>query len=170
MKRLNFFLITLFLTPPLYADRRGDQGLGIMLGNPTGLSAKFWMDDLWAIDGAIGIDRSEFDVHLTILRHDFIWVNRIGNKWGWFQRLTTEGDLPYYFGAGPRILFEDKEEIGIRFPVGLSYLPHQSPWEIFLEVAPVFRLTPSTGFNGDFSVGVRYYFQAIRPRVGGVNP
>lgn len=143
-------------------QRSGDQGYGFMVGNPTGFSTKVWLDENFAFDGAAGIARSEFDLHVSLLWHHFRWTDRVAG--GWMARITEAGEFPFYIGIGPRLLFEDDREWGIRFPVGLSFLPHQSNWEFFTEVAPVLRVTPHTGFNGDFAAGVRYYFRTIRPR------
>ncbi len=148
---------------PVKAERRGDQGYGVMAGNPSGLSAKIWLDENAAVDGAVGIDRGEFDLHATFLWHVFNWLPSAKGQTDQLSQLIQDGELPLYFGAGPRILFEHNREVGIRFPVGLSYLPKNSPWEGFAEVAPVMRLTQSFGFNGDFAVGIRYYIPAIRP-------
>lgn len=166
MKRL--FLLAVFvglLASPVLAQRNGDQGYGLMFGNPSGFSTKFWLDDTWALDGAIGVARGEFDIHMDLLRHSMSWHDMFEKKWDWFQRLLNKGNLPVYIGVGPRLLFEEKEEFGIRVPLGVSFFPHESNWEVFTEVAPVLRLTPNTGFNGDFGIGVRYYFKSIRPRI-----
>ncbi|MCB4756716.1 MAG: hypothetical protein LHV69_06745, partial [Elusimicrobia bacterium] len=149
---------------PLRAERAGDQGYGVMVGNPSGLSAKYWLDEKAAIDGALGVARGEFDIHLTLLYHIFNWLPEGESRKDAFHRHVQNKELPLYVGIGPRLLFEHEEELGIRFPIGMSFLPQKSPWEIFFEVAPVLRLTPNGGFNGDFAVGVRYYIPAIRPK------
>lgn len=136
----------------------GDQGYGIMLGNPSGLSGKFWFSNEIALDGAIGIDRGEVDAHVSFLYHDFDVLRRSG------VHLPSNMDSAFYLGLGPRILFADNDEFGIRFPFGISLFPHGTPWEIFGEIAPVLRLTPDVGFNGDIAIGARYYFDTIRPR------
>ncbi len=156
--------VLIFTASVSHATRRGDQGVGVMLGNPSGFSYKFWLDDSFGIDGAAGIAQGEFDMHATLLYHNFGTARRWAETSSFFRSLTADGDLPWYFGAGPRILFEDKSEFGIRFPVGFSFLPHRSPWETFVEFAPVWRFTPDMGFDADFALGVRYYFPAIRPR------
>lgn len=146
----------------LRAERRGDQGLGVMVGNPSGLSWKLWMDENLAIDAAVGVARSEFDIHTTLLWHNFNLTK--GTNISFLDRANANGSLPVYFGVGPRALFEHDMEFGIRFPVGMAYLPNNGPWEFFGEFAPVLRLTPDQGFNGDFAIGARYYFPAIRPK------
>jgi hypothetical protein len=146
-------------------DRAGDQGVGVMLGNPSGLSYKIFMDNHVAIDAAVGADRGEFDVHADLLWHNFDVARNLRANSKFFEQITDAGDLPVFFGAGPRLLFAEDTELGVRFPFGVSFLPHKSPWEFFLELAPVMRFTPDFGFNGDFGIGVRYYFPSIKPRI-----
>lgn len=142
-----------------YGASSGDQGVGVMLGNPTGVSGKFWLDDRVAIDGAFGIAQGELDTHVTLLLHDEQLLKTLG-----IQKTSSAKVLPVYIGAGPRILFDDDTEVGLRVPLGLSYFPDKSEWEFFGELAPVIRFTPSSGLDLDFAVGARYYFKAIRPK------
>jgi hypothetical protein len=157
---LGLGLAALLLAPKFsWAEKgSGDQGYGIMLGNPSGLSAKFWFSNQIAIDGALGVDRGELDAHVTFLYHDHSLLQQ------WNIPEPTNTDMSLYVGAGPRFLFADNDEFGIRFPVGVTFFPRSTPWEFFAELAPVLRLTPDTGFNGDFGIGARYYFDTIRPR------
>lgn len=146
---------------PAFAQRTGDQGIGVMLGNPSGFSYKMFVNERVGVDAAFGVDQGELDTHVTVLFHDFDFLRRSPS----FNGITASGDAPVYFGIGPRILFADDDaEFGIRLPVGLSYFPHQTPWEAFFEIAPVVRLTPDAGLDLDAALGVRYYFPAIRPR------
>ncbi len=160
--RITFIaLLVLAAVHPVFAERRGDQGYGLMLGNPSGLSAKMWINETVALDGAVGVARSEFDIHTTLLFHKFDWTSPSFPVS--MQDADKRNELPIYFGFGPRLLFEEEKEFGLRFPVGLSYLPQNNPWEFFFELAPVLRITEEVGFNGDFAIGARYYFKAIRP-------
>lgn len=163
MKR--FFILGLLMAVsvrPLLAERKGDQGLGLMLGNPSGLSFKMWLDEKVAFDGAVGVDQGEFDAHATLLFHNFTWAKNINDRL--IKGITDNGEFPFYFGVGPRALFDNKTELGVRFPVGLAFLPHNTTWEFFAEVAPVLRLTPSSGVDADYALGLRYYFPAVRAR------
>jgi hypothetical protein len=160
----TFSFFTFLFLSSVQAERKGDQGLGAMLGNPTGLTWKMWLDGPLAVDAAVGVQQGELDGHATLLWHGFDWLEKIFPHSPAIKNSLQKSDIPIYVGIGPRILFEDKEEIGIRIPVGISVLPHNSKWEFFAEVAPVFRLTPDQGVDGDMALGVRYYFPAIRPR------
>lgn len=142
------------------AERWGDQGVGVMVGNPTGFSYKVFVDERLAVDAAFGVDQHQLDAHATLLFHDFNLVRQSPS----LSSLTANADIPVYIGIGPRLLFDNDTELGIRLPVGFSIFPHRTPWEIFTELAPVIRLTPESGVDFDFSIGVRYYIAAIRPR------
>jgi len=152
-------LLMIGLCRQAFAGNAGDQGFGIMFGNPTGVTGKYWLDDVWALDGALGADRGEFDVHM-----DFLWHNE--EFLGQHNLLPKDLDakVPVYLGAGARVLFADKAEFGIRFPVGVSVLPNNTDWEFFGEFAPVLRVTPDVGINADYALGVRYYFRAIHAK------
>jgi hypothetical protein len=126
-----------------------DFGLGIILGEPTGISAKKWLDDKSALDGAVAwslVTPSSFHLHADYLYHDFNLFN------------VKKGKLPLYFGIGFRIRIGDEDRIGIRIPVGICYIFEQSPLDIFFELGPVLDLTPATRLRLTSSVGIRYFF------------
>lgn len=144
---------------PVAAQRQGDQGVGVMLGNPSGFSYKIFLDERFGLDAALGVAQGEPDAHVTLLIHDFDILKRSPA----FRDFN--GDSALYVGFGPRSLFDDDDtEFGLRVVAGMSMFPSASPWEFFGELAPVLRLTPNSGTDFDFAVGLRYYFPAIRPR------
>jgi len=113
LKKVIFTIGMIFiLSGSLHALGGGDQGFGLMIGNPSGLSGKFWLNEDVALDAAVGIARSEFDVHASFLVHND-WFY----QWGWI-RPQANFDFPVYYGVGPRLLFEGEHEFGLRFPVG----------------------------------------------------
>ncbi|HEU0038897.1 MAG TPA: hypothetical protein VFR76_06460, partial [Verrucomicrobiae bacterium] len=67
----------------------GDRfGAGLILGEPTGASLKYWLNDTMALDGAIGWSfHRETDLHL---HSDVLW-----HKFDLFS--VPEGRLPLYF-------------------------------------------------------------------------
>ena len=60
-----------------------------------------------------------------------------------------------------RVLFREgrnsDDKIGIRIPVGLSYLFANSPLEFFVEVVPLLDLSPDTELDFNGGLGLRYY-------------
>jgi len=123
-------------------------GAGIIIGNPTGLSAKLWTGGNNAFQ--FGLAWSFSGNSSLLLQADYLWH---------FSGIAvSEGKLPIYAGAGIRLKFNDDLGLGIRIPVGLDYMFANTPLDIFLEVVPVVKLTPSTGFDVDAGVGIRYWF------------
>jgi hypothetical protein len=135
----------------------GSFGLGIIIGDPTGLSAKLWTGNNTALDAAVawsflGNDGNNnhnrvLHVHADLLFHNFSLFN------------VDRGRLPLYYGIGGRIKFhEDNNRIGIRIPVGLEYIFEGNNVDMFLEVVPLFDLTPETEFGFNGGIGIRYFF------------
>lgn len=127
----------------------GDFGAGIVLGEPTGLTAKLWVGERTAVDAAVAWSFSEEDalyLHANYLYHFF------------HENPDLPKALSAYVGAGGKIVFRSDTELGIRVPVGLSYQLEQVPIEVFLEVAPGVLLVPDTDADIGAGIGVRYYF------------
>jgi hypothetical protein len=131
-------------------------GLGLMLGEPTGLSLKYWIDDIRGIDGAFAWSLSDdgaFQLHSDYLINN----HQISNSEQW----------PVYYGLGARIMFnhdegkhhDDKIVFGFRVPLGISYLFEEDmPYEFFFEIAPILDVAPKAELNVNASVGLRFYF------------
>jgi hypothetical protein len=139
-------------TPASTTNYRGGRfGAGLILGEPTGASLKYWLNDTLAVDGAIGWSfHRETDLHLhsDVLWHKFDLIS------------VPEGRMPLYFGVGARVKFRDNDDdqVGIRVPVGVSYIFEKVPVDIFLEVAPVIDFTPSVRGGFTAGIGARYWF------------
>ncbi|MBN1115711.1 MAG: hypothetical protein JXA77_00780 [Bacteroidales bacterium] len=124
-------------------------GLGVILYEPTGISGKMWTGETTAFDAAAGWSLGSVDVlhlHADFLAHRFDLIN------------VNKGRLPLYFGIGAKLVLADDPRIGIRVPVGLSYLFSDAPLDAFLEIVPTLDLIPSTDFDIDGALGLRYYF------------
>ncbi len=135
---------------PSAAQDRG-AGLGVVLGEPTGVSLKLWTGRRTAIDAAVAWSfgrNGSLHLHADYLVHDFYLLK------------TRTGRLPVYYGIGVRIRYEDAAtgRVGIRFPVGMCYLFADAPLDIFVELGPVFDLVPRTEATIAGGIGIRYYF------------
>lgn len=165
MKVLSSALILLLLSGVSGAAMAGQgegTGLGIILGEPTGLSIKKWTGTGQAIDFGIAWSFSEnnsFHFHADYLIHSFDILETDG----------SEGKIPVYFGLGGRLkLSEDEDDgkgrnnedslIGIRIPFGISYLFRDAPVDIFMEIVPVLDIAPDTEFDLNGAIGARFYF------------
>jgi hypothetical protein len=124
-------------------------GIGIILGEPTGVSGKLWLGGSNALDMAAAWS-FKGDDHV-LLQADYVWHS--------FNVISvSSGRLPIYFGIGGRVLLVDDPYIGVRVPVGLDYLFSNAPVDIFLEIVPILDLAPATDFDLGGGIGVRYWF------------
>lgn len=128
-------------------SRYSNTELGIILGEPTGISFKSWQSDNTAIDGAVAWSFGEngsVHLHADYLRHNWLDVER--------------GGLAFYYGLGARAVFADESKFGARIPVGLQYLFPDTRLSMFFEVAPTLNLIPDTDFGVNGGIGVRFFF------------
>jgi hypothetical protein len=125
----------------------GNLGIGALLGEPTGVTVKVWTGNRSALDvGAawsLGGENEALHLHADYLMHS------------WFDE--TE-ELALYYGIGGRINFEDDPAIGVRIPIGLTYVFNEIPFDLFVEAAPIVDFAPETEFAGNGAVGLRFYF------------
>ncbi len=124
-------------------------GAGIILGEPTGICAKLWLGDTMAVDAAFAwslFKNTAFLIHADYLFH-------LMNP---FE--IPKGDIAIYVGVGGRVNFGNVFKLGVRIPLGITYIFEKVPLDIFLEINPILDLIPTTSFDGGGSIGVRFYF------------
>jgi hypothetical protein len=152
LKKIWLLGLTLLLLPLLSLARDGAFGLGVILGDPTGLSWKVWTGSKTAFAGAAAWSlgrRDFFHPHVDYLFHKENLIR------------VSKGRLPFYYGVGVRFLFREDDQsdkVGIRFPLGLEYLFVSPSLGVFLEFVPIFDLSPKTAVDLNGAIGVRYYF------------
>ena len=124
-------------------------GLGVILGEPTGVSFKTWLSKTQAIDAAAAWsfgNKSAFHLHADYLLHS------------WSLIRVDRSNIPIYYGIGARLKFEDDNRFGVRFPVGITVFIREAPIDFFLEIVPILNLAPATDFDLNAAIGARYYF------------
>ncbi len=130
-------------------------GLGIIAGDPYGLSGKYWVNKNQAVDAFAGVDldhSESFQLHADYLFHNYSMFNVKNNP------------IALYLGAGPKFVFDDHEHdgdtsFGLRFPLGLSYVFPHDPIELFSELAPAVDIAPESEFQLNWGLGFRFYFK-----------
>ena len=154
MSQMNFIkliLCLLLFSVVIYAQDK-DFGLGIMLGEPTAISGKYWTSSTNAWDFGLGYSfvnaENKTSIHADYLYH-------IPNF------IKAKYRMPFYYGFGFRLRFHSNESsnIGARGVTGLAMLLDEIPLDIFFELAPVFSLFPKTSLNLDAAIGARYFFK-----------
>jgi hypothetical protein len=124
-------------------------GLGLIVGEPTGISFKYWTGSTTAFDAALAwsfIDEGAFHIHGDYIFHNMRLIS------------VPEGTLPFYYGIGARLKTSHDSRLGVRVPLGLAYLFNSAPVDIFLEIVPILDLTPKTDFSINAAIGARYFF------------
>ena len=141
-------LVTIF-SGAAFAQSNG-FGLGIILGEPTGISAKYWTTSSTAFDFGLGYSfrkYSRLHLHADYLFH----IKNLSH--------TTE-NISFYYGPGVRlrVVENGNSRLGFRFDVGLVWIPRNAPVDVFLEIAPLLDIIPSTDFTVNGGIGVRFFF------------
>ncbi len=142
--------LTLFMPSSILQAQMDGWGVGLILGEPTGISTKIWLDDQSAIDGALAWsfdDDGFLHLHADYLRHNFSIAN------------VNSGQLPLYFGVGPKIVLKEDAELGVRVPFGAAYHFEGAPLDLFIEAVPILDLAPSTDLDFNIGLGARFYIE-----------
>lgn len=163
MARVVLALCVILAASPAVAEddgraEKGTLGAGIIIGEPTGISAKLYVKDDQAIQAAAGFAfvGGGIHVHADYVFHPLILQSRDS-----FVLLA-------YLGPGLRLIqYRDGREtsyaaLGIRGVGGLLFDFKNNPLDAFVEVAGVLEY----GFDDDegfgpalnAAAGVRYYF------------
>lgn len=127
--------------------------LGVYLGQPSGLSAKYYINQKNAIDGiaawGFGVAGAGYMVIAVDYLFNFPNVVKIEKE-----------TFPLYVGPGAimNINLGGTITLGARVPFGALYIFRGAPIEISLEVVPVLYLFPVTSFSGMGGIGLRYCF------------
>lgn len=143
---LRKILLVIVLILLVGAAAFAQTSAGVILGEPTGLSAKQWVSDTSSFDAALAwsfLGTGAIYVHVDYQLH-------------FDQFDVNSGTLLTFAGIGGRIYAGSDLKIGGRIPLGVVYEFDQAPIEVFLELAPGLNLFPATGFDVSGGLGIRY--------------
>ena len=150
MKKFIFITIYLLVSISGFTFSQDKKiGAGIILGEPTGFSFKYWLTQSTALDAGLAwsfVDENAFQIQADYLIHNFSLIK------------VSSGKLPFYFGIGGRLKFANDVSLGVRVPLGLAYIFSDEPIDIFLEIVPILDLVPKTDFTIGAAIGGRYFF------------
>lgn len=140
-------IIALFLSANVSAQDSG-FGVGLIFGNPTGLSLKMWTGESTALDAGVAWN---FTNDWLLVQADFLIHN--------YNLISvSKGKMPLYYGIGGKVGFANDIAIGARVPIGLDYMFESVPIDIFVEVVPGLLVIPAIDFDLDLGIGVRFFF------------
>jgi hypothetical protein len=133
-------------------------GIGAIVGDPAGISVKFRIDDVQAVDAAFGVtlsERNSFQFHADYLRHHEAPFS------------GGPGGVELYYGGGLRLRGgsedekghqDDNGDIGLRVPLGVDWTAPAGRVDVFVEIVPILDLLPDVDFTVGGGIGVRYWF------------
>jgi hypothetical protein len=147
-------------------------GLGIVLGDPTGLSAKWWIASTNALDFGLGFYGYGFSDNCYIDGAGRQVCNRFGYNAGTFNMdylwqsniVRSTAQLDWHVGVGGRAWWVgncvgDCFAAGARAPIGLDLMFNNPSFiEVFFEIAFVFYVVPGFDFGPEGGLGIRFYF------------
>lgn len=154
MRKIFLFTVILINFSTLTSVKAQDKGfgLGVIIGEPTGLSAKYLLDENKALDFGLAYSFVQ-SVNALSVHCDYIYHN--------YDVIKSDLRIPVYYGFGARFRVgnDSKNALGARGVLGILYLDEQYPFDVFAEIAPVFNLFPKTSLQVDLAIGARYYFR-----------
>ena len=127
----------------------GAVGLGGQIGDPSGVTLKFYQRPGFAYDLLAAWDLDDFF---------FLNVHAL------YEKPIPDSPLRYYLGPGFVVGFrearrsdrDDEVVIGISGQFGLNFFVEQ--FEVFLQLTPRLHVLPATDVDVGGGVGLRYYF------------
>jgi hypothetical protein len=167
MKKLIFITIVILfqqINPCLNAagPKGNDFGFGLILGDPVGLTIKYWTSNENALDAYLG--------------SSYFGRVRVGTDYLWHFDAFKSNVVKMY--AGPGLVLglgqghgiwykEDHKKFyywednstgfGARVIFGINVIPKRTPIEIFFELGPLVGISPNYGVNLDAALGIRFY-------------
>jgi hypothetical protein len=144
-------------------ESNGTFGLGLELGEPTGLTGKVFLSPSGAIDFGIGDLYNYYAGNGLHLYVDYLWHPFLITEVPAFK-------LPFYIGLGGRTYFAEcngnncgADIFGFRVPIGVTFDFNEVPLDLFIEVVPTFDfyhdyVNRDFYIDVDFSIGIRYWF------------
>ena len=163
MRRLLFICLILLASTSIAHARgakRGGTGLGLSLGDPTGINFKTFVGSSTAFDATAGLGFLGGN-HLA-LNAGLVWHNALGGLGGapvdWYYGLG--GKLGIYDHDNRKRDDDDRDELrlGARAPLGVSVMLTGVPIDIFLEIAAGLWVIGDVDLDLDGAIGVRYWF------------
>ena len=142
---------------PLLPGEPTGLGVGLVLGQPTGVAIAQRFGTVGLLQGGVGYDFADESLHLS---GDYIQNFAV-------LRSESTPKMRYAFsvGLGGRILAgsgDGLDGLGVRVPVGLTFLPLEAALDVYFELAPVVLLYPSIDATLEGALGFRVYPGGLR--------
>ncbi len=162
MKKYLILLILIFLSftyteAQTFSPYGRQFGFGLMVGDPLGLTLKFWTHDTHAFVVDVGAS--------------YFGSPRIGVDYLWHFNAFRSSQANLYAGPGGVIgvgegggfwyhgFHREAGNLGIgaRGVIGVDFVPRDTPVEAFFEIGVLLALAPDFNSGIDLGLGVRFY-------------
>lgn len=161
MRRIRLILlcVSLSVASAYAADRGGPLGLGVVIGEPTGVSAAYRLADSQSLQGLLAWKLTSPGGVLVAADYLFHFDDLL---------VIQKVHIPLYVGAGLKVAFltgsdrfKDSDStfgLGLRIPLGVRWEFKRLPVEAFLEFVPGMLILPGTIPDFGAGIGARWYF------------
>ncbi len=137
-------------------------GFGLIVGEPTGGTVKYWFSKDNSIVASFG--GSYFGmprISVDYLWHFDVFSSRMIELYTGFGGVLGFGKGTDWLYNYDESKFYDRDEgkagLAARAVVGLNIIPHKTPMEIFIDAGPLIGILPDYGTQFDVSLGIRFY-------------
>ncbi len=151
-KKIKFLSLFFYLLISLVVAVKAEFSIGVVLGEPTGISLKISPSKNLAHDVGLNFNTSDNYLYLSwdVLKYDY---SKITSK-------ELSGSFPIFYGLGIRAInIGDELHLALRFVIGLEYIFSDIPFNIFVKLAPTINVVPSTKASIAPAIGIRYMFR-----------
>ena len=146
MRRILSTCLTLLCAGAAAAAPPSGPGVGVILGDPTGGTFRYFLSGTRSLDLGIGFSGDAA-----------MWADHAWHSWDMMPK-PQSGDFDVWVSAGVRLETAPDPEFAARTMGGVSYWFPDHPVEVFATAGPVFQMTPVGSLGADGGVGVRFYF------------
>ena len=144
---LALFAVIILFTFPRVGFGERDFGLGILMGQPSGLRTAFSIQKSLHIDCAAAWSWDDWLLVFADCQFED-YISPWSLNWRWYYGLGAYAGIP-----------ETRQGIfGLRIPLGVSYQVPYTSLEVFGEVVPALRLVPDTQAQLQGGVGFLVWF------------
>jgi hypothetical protein len=136
-------------------------GFGIILGEPTGLTFKFWQNPI----NAVVVDVGSGGFGKPRIGGDYLWHFDAFNSA--MVKLFAGPGAAIGFGSGRSVFWKEGKHIyvrddnqigiGVRGVFGVNVIPQNTPLEIFFEIGALIAVIPDFTSTADVALGMRFY-------------
>lgn len=141
-------IAALLFVHPSSANDQNELGIGMVVGEPSGIHSQFFWSHCSAIELTAAWSWNDWlSVSSDFQMYDYVldWPR----EWKW------------YYGLGAYLTFPENEDgtFGARIPLGIKYhFPH-SIVDIWLEADPALELVPDTQAQFQCGLGVTFWLK-----------